>query len=195
MKNAFFLFTAILLAGTLAAQNKIQAGLSQHAYVYLQPGYEAVAYKKILLAYNAQSMDLEWDIKIRAEFTERDIEVVTFLQLFPPLREYSAAEIEQVCMANGVDGIMTIIISSGPQNYRPQLIGYYFTETEDWNAPIYDEGNANFVVTLYNVALDQNVATIFGQYRDEDFSHSIKTKLRYFARVVAKNLKSEGVVE
>ncbi|MEL6972743.1 MAG: hypothetical protein AAFO02_21435 [Bacteroidota bacterium] len=195
MKNASLFLVLMISSISLLAQRKIQAGINQHGFVYLQPGYEAVSYKKILLAYNAQSMDMEWDAKIKAEFIERGIEVVTFLQLFPPLREYSAAEIERVCVENGVDGIMTIVVSGGPKNYRPQLVGYYFTESEDWNAPIYNEGNTNFALTLYNVALDQNVATIFGQFRDENFSYEIKAKLRLFARMVSKNLKSEGVVE
>ena len=176
------------------AQSKIQGGLAQHAFVYLQPGYEAVGYNKILLAYNAQSMDAEWDAKIKAEFTDRNIQVVTFLELFPPLREYTAAEIEQTCVQNGVDGIMTFHITSGPQNYRPQLVGYYFTESEDWNVPVYNEGHTNFAITLYNVALDQNVATIFGQYRDDNYALNIRTKLRLFARMIAKNLKAKGVI-
>jgi len=105
MKKISTVLFALLAFGIIKGQTK----LATDTYMYLDPLHESTQYVKVLFKSNGTETVNDAFIEIFEKF---GFEATNYYSLFPPLREYSQEEINEVLKKNTFDLYMVINTSS-----------------------------------------------------------------------------------
>lgn len=105
---------------------------------YTDPDYKAYVPKKVLLVVQSQSVELraELERKAQQEIEQVGFSVVKFRELFPPTRDWSQEQINDICQKEGVDS--SLVISSGERSESIRQIG-----TQSFGSANYSGSNSS----------------------------------------------------
>lgn len=109
MKKTTSLMILVMVITTVitsSAQKKLKSKNIARGTVYINAEYKPRQFSKILLI--TPSHHLETNDKMKQEFVKMGIVAVTNLELLPPVKEYTDADIKEICEKNNVDGILKV---------------------------------------------------------------------------------------
>ncbi|GHM98791.1 hypothetical protein WSM22_02810 [Cytophagales bacterium WSM2-2] len=169
MKLIVTFFIYMICIESILAQRQIGVSGTQ-ATVYEDPEFVKRDFKKVVIKTGVDDMDQ--DEKVMKEFESLKVEKISWLKLFPPIKEYNDSSVARICKSNGVDGIIKMVEKS--------------TEV---GAGVYAQGSkrAKFELTVIDVATMTNVAKYTGGTAITALDVPLKTYIK-FARLTRDDL-------
>ena len=187
------LLVIILLFLTSCATTKISS--------FINPDIDISNYKNILVFGNIRDIEIRKTLEsdIVSAFIENNLNCISSINIFSPLKDYSEQERKEILIKNNIDGIITVcIISAGensasiPQqtytNYSSQyvngqLISIPYTTTSGGYSVSYPK--ADFEITLTDIASGKLAYKATANSEGDEFS-DMKTISRSLAKEIVK---------
>ena len=168
---------------------------------FINPDIDISNYKNILVFGYIRDIEIRKTLEsdIVSVFIENNLNCISSINIFSPLKDYSEQEREEILIKNNIDGIITVcIISSGensvyiPQqthtNYHSQyvngqLISIPYTTTSGGYSVSYPK--ANFEITLTDIASGKLAYKATANSEGDEFS-DMKTISKSLAKEIVK---------
>ena len=110
-KPTLILIVALITFVNAKAQKHIGSKFTgNEATVYDNKDFVKTQFKKIVI--QSGSQDIKTDKKIISEYKDLNVIKVSWLELFPPVKEYSDDDIKNKLQANEIDGWIKITVKS-----------------------------------------------------------------------------------
>ncbi len=187
------LLVIILLFLTSCATTKISS--------FINPDIDISNYKNILVFGNIRDIEIRKTLEsdIVSAFIENNLNCISSINIFSPLKDYSEQEREEILIKNNIDGIITVCIISAGENsaYIPQqtyinyssqyvngqLIRIPYTTTSGGYSVSYPK--ADFEITLTDIVSGKLAYKATANSEGDEFS-DMKTISRSLAKEIVK---------
>lgn len=187
------LLVIILLFLTSCATTKISS--------FINPDIDISNYKNILVFGNIRDIEIRKTLEsdIVSAFIENNLNCISSINIFSPLKDYSEQEREEILIKNNIDGIITVCIISAGENsaYIPQqtyinyssqyvngqLISIPYTTTSGGYSVSYPK--ADFEITLTDIVSGKLAYKATANSEGDEFS-DMKTISRSLAKEIVK---------
>lgn len=142
MKTLVVLFAMAFMPLAVVSQKHVGSkAMGTDATMYENKEFVKRQFKKLVV--RTGTSDVDYDKKIISEYGDLQTPIVSWLDVFPPIKDYSDEEVKTICSKNGIDGIISVTLKQADN------IGLYNTKQNRYELALTDlETNLKAVTFL-----------------------------------------------